>query len=134
MINIYVAGQPVGKARPRVTRSGRVYTPTKTMQAEQGIREAAEHAMQGRDPLDQPLVASMVFCMQIPKSWSKAKRQQAEDGQILPAAKPDIDNLAKTVMDALNGMVYEDDSQVVQLAVSKRYSTEPKTLISIKPA
>jgi Holliday junction resolvase RusA-like endonuclease len=134
MINIYVAGQPVGKARPRVTRSGRVYTPTKTMKAEASIQDAAREAMQGQQPMEGPVYVSAAFNMQIPISWTKTKRQQAGIGSVMPAGKPDIDNLAKTVMDALNGIAYRDDSQVVQLAISKRYSDEPGTFITIRPA
>ena len=134
MINIYVAGQPVGKARPRVTKSGRVYTPTKTMKAEVSIQDAAREAMQGQQPLDGPVYVSAAFNMEIPASWTKTKRQQAGIGSVMPAGKPDIDNLAKTILDALNGIVYRDDSQVVQLAISKRYSDEPGTFITIRPA
>ena len=134
MINIYVAGQPVGKARPRVTRSGRVYTPTKTMKAEASIQDAAREAMQGQQPLEGPVYVSAAFNMEIPTSWTKGKQSKARSDELMPTAKPDLDNLAKTILDALNGIVYRDDSQVVQMAISKRYSDEPGTFITIRPA
>ena len=134
MINIYVAGQPVGKARPRVTRTGRVYTPTKTMKAEASIQDAAREAMQGQQPMEGPVYVSAAFNMAIPTSWTKGKQTQARNDELMPTAKPDLDNLAKTILDALNGIVYRDDSQVVQLAISKRYSDQPGTFITIRPA
>lgn len=134
MINIYVAGQPVGKARPRVTRSGRVYTPKKTQQAEDGIQQAAREAMQGQQMIEGPIYISAAFNMAIPASWTKGKQTQARNDELMPTTKPDLDNLTKTVLDALNGIVYRDDSQVVQLALSKRYSDQPGMFITIRPA
>lgn len=74
----------------------------------------------------------LTFFMPIPVSWSKAKKEAATKGDVLPTTKPDIDNLAKCVLDALNGIAYRDDNQVVRLEVSKFYG-EPATLISLEP-
>ncbi|HSG19643.1 MAG TPA: RusA family crossover junction endodeoxyribonuclease [Burkholderiaceae bacterium] len=129
-------GQPVGKARPRVTRAGRVYTPKKTEQAEQDIRKMATYVMCGEPPLQGPLELGVTFTMDVPPSWTKTKRQQAYSQQIKPAAKPDIDNLIKTVMDACNGVTYADDAQVVRITASKRYRTEceaPMTTVRVIP-
>lgn len=57
----------------------------------------------------------------IPKTWSKGKKAQASVGKIVPDTKPDTDNIAKAVLDALNGVAYKDDSQVTELSVRKRY-------------
>lgn len=134
MITFQVTGQPVGKARPRVTRAGRVYTPKKTEQAEQDIKKMAGYAMCGDPPLQGALELSVIFRMAVPASWTKGKRQQAYRQEMRPAVKPDIDNLIKTVMDACNGVIYLDDSQVIKLAASKVYVTEeqvPMTIISV---
>ena len=136
MITFQVMGQPVGKARPRVTRAGRVYTPKKTEQAEQDIRAMARYVMCDEPPIEGPVELVVTFTMDVPASWSKTKRQQAYAQQIKPAAKPDIDNLAKTVMDAINGVVYQDDAQVVRITATKRYRTEceaPMTTVRVIP-
>lgn len=137
MITFRVMGQPVGKARPRVTRAGRVYTPKKTEQAEDDIRKMATYVMCDEPPLQGPVELVVVFTMDVPPSWSKAKRQQAYKQEIKPAGKPDIDNLAKTVMDAINGVVYQDDAQVVMIAATKRYRTDceaPMTTVRVTPS
>lgn len=74
----------------------------------------------------------LTFFMPIPVSWSKSKKESAIRGDVLPTTKPDIDNLAKCVLDALNGIAYRDDNQVVRLESSKFYG-DPATLISIEP-
>ena len=134
MINFTVPGTPVGKARPRVTRSGRVYTPESTAQAEQAIRQAAQQAMHGLEPMEGPLVATLAFIMPIPTSWSKRHRDDALTGVMAHTSRPDLDNLIKTVLDALNGIAYTDDKQIVRLGATKAYGTDPKILISIRAA
>ena len=62
----------------------------------------------------------------IPKSWSKKKCLQAEQGEIVPLSRNgDIDNIAKSILDALNGFAYEDDRQVTTLIITKQYGAEP---------
>lgn len=97
----------------------------------------ATYVMCGDPPIEGPVELVAVFTMDVPPSWSKTKRQQAYAQQIKPAGKPDIDNLAKTVMDAINGVVYADDAQVVMIAASKRYRTDceaPMTTVRVIPA
>lgn len=79
-----------------------------------------------------PVEMTVNIYRQIPKSWSKKKQQQAEDGLIKPTLKPDVDNYVKAVKDALNGIAYVDDSQVVVLFISKHYSFEPRVHIRIE--
>lgn len=137
MITFQVMGQPVGKARPRVTRAGRVYTPRKTEEAERDIRAMAKYVMCDEPPIEGPVELDVTFTMDVPPSWTKTKRQQAYKQDIKPAVKPDLDNLLKTVMDACNGIVYTDDSQVVSIRASKRYASETEqamTIVSVEPA
>lgn len=128
---VYVPGQPVAKARPRVTMRGgkpRAYTPKKTADFEELIRSSW-----GTLPaMDGPIKLIIKLELQIPQSWSKKKKAQALAGEIRPLARPDIDNYAKSVMDSLNGLGYADDSQVVELVVSKEYAEEPGTLITVQ--
>jgi Holliday junction resolvase RusA-like endonuclease len=79
--------------------------------------------MHGNAPLQTPLTVCIYASMSIPLSWSKAKRQAALNGDIYPA-RPDVDNIAKTVLDGMNGVVYADDAQVTFLKVTKKYAEE----------
>lgn len=81
--------------------------------------------MEGREQLDGPLLVRVNAFMPIPKSLNKAKTAAAIIGELRPTTKPDVDNFAK-VVDALNGIVWRDDSQVVQLTVAKHYSDRPR--------
>ena len=74
----------------------------------------------GIDPTSEPCKVLIRAQFEIPKSWTKAKKLQAEQREIYPG-KPDIDNVAKIVLDALNGVVFEDDAQVHALRVFKAY-------------
>ena len=121
---------PVAKARPRVTMVGgraRAYTPKKSADYERHIaREWAHERQSGAVRLD------IVFGMPIPQSWSKKQQDAAASGLILPSKKPDIDNLIKAVMDALNGVAYDDDNQVIELSAKKVYAPEPYVAICLR--
>jgi len=126
MVNFVVCGEPVGKGRPRFARQKgfvKTYTPKKTADWEQEIAQAAKQAMGSQDPLDTPIALSVRIYKTIPVSWSKAKRQQAESGEQRPVGKPDLDNYIKAVMDAGNGILWVDDSQVCELHSSKAYGS-----------
>lgn len=120
--NIFLMGQPVGKGRPRFTKSGHVYTPDKTKRYEMRLAGEASNWMVLRqlDPITVPCKVLIRAQFQIPKSWTKKKKLQAEQREIFPG-KPDIDNVAKIVLDAFNGVVFEDDAQVYELRVLKGY-------------
>lgn len=68
----------------------------------------------------------------IPKSTSKSKRQQMLSGILLPTKKPDIDNIAKCILDALNGVAFHDDTQVVKLCMEKFYAEKPRVEVEIQ--
>jgi Holliday junction resolvase RusA-like endonuclease len=119
-----VDGEPVAKARPKfVIAKGFpiAYTPEKTRIAEKTIRDTAVMFYRCV-PTTKPVEVNLVFHKSVPKSWSKKKQQEALDGLILPQMKPDIDNYIKTVFDALNGVVWVDDSQVCSVNAKKKYS------------
>lgn len=131
-ITIIVPGQPVGKGRPRAfqtrgpRRTIKMHTPEKTRDYEQAIALVGRQAMQGREPLGGPVRITLRIFMEIPASWSKAKREAALQGGVLPISKPDASNVLKAVEDALNGIAYIDDSQIIDATISKRYSAEPR--------
>lgn len=66
------------------------------------------------------------------KSFSKKKIEQSERKELRPLTKPDVDNYAKGIKDALNGIIWKDDSQVVDLRVQKFYSKNPRVEIRVK--
>lgn len=116
-----VYGIPQGKGRPRFTRQGRAYTPKKTMDYEEEIRLMAQKAMGSTELLETP-VSVYVYCnFPVPQSYSKKRTEACLKGSERPTKKPDLDNIAKAFCDAMNGVVYKDDSQVVSLHVTKRY-------------
>jgi Holliday junction resolvase RusA-like endonuclease len=126
MVNFCVFGEPVGKGRPRFARQGgfvKTYTPKKTANWEQEIAQAAKQAMGSQAPLDTPVALSVRVYKTIPVSWSKAKRQQAESNAMKPIGKPDLDNYIKAIMDAGNGILWVDDSQVCELHSVKSYGS-----------
>jgi Holliday junction resolvase RusA-like endonuclease len=125
MIEIYLAGEPIGKGRPRfVKATGRAFTPERTVRFEDRLSLAAQAAMNGRPLLEGPLKVHVIAAMSIPASKPKKWRADAATGLIRPTKKPDLDNFAKT-LDACNLVVWGDDAQIVELMVSKFYSEQP---------
>ncbi|MBR6254072.1 MAG: RusA family crossover junction endodeoxyribonuclease [Clostridiales bacterium] len=116
--------EPKGKQRVRVTRSGHAYTPNDTTTYEGIVR--SEYQMQVGDvpPYLGPVVVNIRAYCEIPKSWSKKKQELAKRRCIVPTKKPDCDNIAKMICDALNGLAYKDDAQVAILGVYKDYVGE----------
>ena len=124
-----VAGEPQGKARPRFTRCGRTYTPRKTVAYEEAIREAFR--MAGGKLTEMPVKVQITAYCKIPISVSKTRAEKMFHGEILPAKKPDVDNIGKVVLDALNGVAYKDDAQVCLLKVGKLYSHDPMIFVTV---
>jgi Holliday junction resolvase RusA-like endonuclease len=138
-ITIHLPGTPTPKGRGRATRTGRVYTPAKTRAAEESIAGRAMAQVlalpeQQRDalPFAGPLVVRVIFVMPVPASWSQRKRIAALGGSMMPTSKPDLDNLLKLVSDALNGIVWVDDSQIVELVTRKGYGSEPCVHVTVE--
>lgn len=136
-ISFKVPGEPRGKGRPRATRMGnniRLYTDAKTSAYENLVALACQQAMQaaGQPPLTGALALSVIAYVGIPKSTSKAKREQAAEGYLRPTKKPDLDNIIKAVLDGLNGVAFVDDVQVVNISAKKLYAiAEPYLLVSV---
>lgn len=118
IVEFSIDGAPTGKERPRVCRFG-TYTPKKTVDYEKKVKKAFSE--QTDKCFDSAINVSIRANYDIPKSYSKKRRKLIEDRLELPTKKPDCDNIAKIILDALNGLAYKDDSQVVVLRVYKRY-------------
>lgn len=123
MIQFFVPGKPVGKGRPRFTRSGHVFTPERTRTYEQAVAWECRKAMQGKEPSTLPQHVSIGVSIKPPKSWSKAKTAKALHGEIKPG-KPDIDNFLKAILDGCNGVAFVDDAQVISVYATKQYAEE----------
>ena len=137
MIAFEIPGPPAGKGRPRAFRMGnsvRMHTPEKTASYESLVKLAARMAMKSAAPMAFPVALSLIVLHPIPKSWSKRRQEAALAGTERPTTKPDADNVAKVVADACNGIVWVDDAQVVELHVSKRYSSAPGVMVEVMPA
>lgn len=122
---------PKPKGRPRVTRSGHAFTPKATREYEQLIVGEWEVQHGKTEPTKNPVAVRVRFYMPIPKATSNKTRERMATGLVVPAKKPDIDNLLKAVLDALNGKAYHDDNQIVEISAKKLYSTEPRTEVFI---
>lgn len=132
-----VPGKPQGKARARTffnQRIGRMQslTPEKTVLYENLIKQSFIESCKSRWFNKEPLAVYITAYYEIPKSTTKVDRALIEDGLLFPTKKPDADNIAKVICDALNGVAYHDDTQIVELVVIKNYTKdEPKVLVHI---
>ena len=126
---------PTPKGRPRFkVKYNRVYTftPRDTREFENQISDYYKGAAQGyKFPKGTPIIVSLDFGMHIPASTSKRRKENMINGLIHHAVKPDLDNLAKSVLDALNGVAWHDDAQIVELHVQKHYALSPHIYLSI---
>jgi len=109
-----------------------MFTPQKTANYEGLIAHAGQQAMAGRPLLLGGVSVVLDICMAIPASWSKKKQAAAVAGQVFPTTKPDIDNVEKAIFDGLNGVVWKDDMQVVDVCKRKRYGLVPGVTIEIE--
>jgi Holliday junction resolvase RusA-like endonuclease len=130
-IRFSVPGEPRGWARAR-TSGARFFTDTKTRSEKQAVAAWAIEA--GAAVVDGPVDLRLTAYLRIPKSASKKQRAAMLAGAERPTKKPDGDNLAKLTMDALNGVCWRDDVQVVDLTVRKFWSDVPRLEIEISPA
>ncbi len=135
MIQFTIDGQPQRKERPRFSRCCnyvRTYTPKQTKDYEQHVRECYLNQVGSEKMIvEKPLSMEVVAFYQIPKSWSKKKQRIANSRSIYPTNRIDVDNVAKVVMDALNGIAYSDDHFIVDLKIRKLYAYEPRIEVSI---
>lgn len=132
MIEFEILGKPLGKARPRVTRKGFTYTPQKTVNYENLIRWTFQSKFPNHKPYEGYIEAEIKAIFDIPKSYSKKKTRELLNGSYNYDHKPDLDNIAKIVLDSLNGIAYKDDSQVTVLKVIKEYGEQAKIIVKLE--
>ena len=124
-------GDPVGKGRPRFTRGGHCYTPAATAQYERRLRAEWRAANPG-EPLQGAVAVVIDAYYAIPKSATVRERERMMYGELAPLKKPDLDNVTKIVLDALNSVAFADDKQVVSIRAGKHYSADPRVEVYIE--
>lgn len=130
---VVLQGKLGTKQRSRSTQNGHHYTPHQTVLAENWIRLCyLDQVGESAGPTSRPVRLLLEIDVPIPPSWSKAKQLEALMGETWPTKKPDWDNAGKLVSDALNGIAWLDDAQVVDGRVVKRYGIEPLAVLTIE--
>lgn len=135
IVTFKVEGNPVGKQRARYAKRGNhvmAYTPEKTRTYESLIKDAAIVAMGASEPLESPVSLYLYIRVPIPTSATKKRLEAISKGDEKPTKKPDASNVLKSVEDAMNGVVYKDDSQIVNIHVTKVYSSQAGVDICVK--
>ena len=121
-VHFIIPGKPIGKGRPRFTRTGHCWTPDKTVAYEMDIKRSYWNKYGHRKyEADKALAVDIVLYYPRPKRMAKYKRLMAQKGVLRPIVKPDVDNVIKAILDALNGVAFEDDRQIVQVECEKWY-------------
>ena len=132
IVSFEIPGEPVGKGRPRFVRAtGRAFTPGKTMTFENMVKALAAEAMAGRAPVTGPVSVHVSVHLGVAASWSVKRRAAALAGETRPTKRPDVENVAKSVLDGMNGVVFADDSQVCLLVALKCWTDRPRTEVLV---
>lgn len=134
IIKFRIPGKVQPQGRPRASVRGghvRMYDPPKSREYKKHVKQVAEDYAPS-EPLEGPLHVRMTFSRQYLKSWTKRQRMDAEDGILMPITRPDLSNLCKGIEDALNGIMWKDDSQIIELMLAKIYSDEDYAEVEIR--
>lgn len=128
--------EPTPQLRPRASARGgrvRVYDPPKVHQFKNLLHGLALTQYK-RPPLMGALEVDLIFYRPVQRSLSKTESARRLSNESKPIVKPDVDNYVKATLDALTGVLWHDDSQIVKLVSEKRYGETGKIIISVKPA
>ncbi len=132
-IEFTIHGSPIGKGRPKFARRGKfttTYTPKKTKDYEDRVKIEYNKSFRGVSFGEDPIAVNIVGIFSVPKSISKKKAKELI-GQPFDK-KPDSDNIGKIVLDPLNNLAFDDDKQVTDLGVIKRYGYNPRVEVNIR--
>ena len=131
-----IPGEPKPWRAPKVVRRGNFHaavSPQAMKDAQANARMFAAQAMGDAPPLTGPVeVTIRAYRAKGMKSLSKKRQRMAEAGEIRPTTRPDASNIGKLCEDALTGVCYVDDSQVVRLVVEKWYSSAPRCEVEVR--
>ena len=128
-----VPGTIKGKGRPRVNSyTCQVYTPTTTKDYEYLVEQYFLLKYPKFKPLEGRVAVDITATFSIPKSTKKQDIEKMLENSISPTKKPDIDNIVKIILDAMNKFAFKDDIQITKLSVEKRYGSEEKVHVIIE--
>jgi len=134
VVTFTVDGDPVPKGRPRFARRGQfvqTYTDAKTIDYETQVAMRARHALGATNPLETALTVFLYLRYAVPASYSKKRKEACLLGLEYPK-RIDIDNVYKSITDAMNGIVYLDDSQIVEAHIKKVYAEQSGANIMVQ--
>lgn len=137
-LKVFIPGEPCAQGRPRFSTAGgfvRAYDPAKSRNYKAYVKAVCADAAEKHGWLfntDLPLEVEIIAGLSIPSSKSKKWKQAAAEGVEKPTKKPDIDNLVKIIMDALSGVIYKDDKQIIKMSVEKRYAEQPGVTLEVR--
>lgn len=127
-VQFTILGEPRGKGRPRFAKRGnfvKTYTPEETLNYEAYVKMCYIQAANGIK-LEGAISANLTCYYSVPKSASKKKREEMLSGTYPCQKKPDIDNIIKSIFDALNTIAFDDDKQITLMIVKKVYGEVPR--------
>lgn len=128
-----VPGKIIGKGRPRLNSyTGQVYTPTRTKDYENLIIQYFMLKYPRFKPFEGRVSVEITANFEVPKSTKKSDKALMLENKINPLKKPDIDNIVKIILDAMNECAFKDDTQITKLAVEKKYAQEESIYVKIE--
>jgi Holliday junction resolvase RusA-like endonuclease len=131
MIRFEILGRVQPKQRPRFSK-GHTYTPKKTLDYEKHVRDAypSDYKFKGQ------VKVKIIIFYEVPKSAKKDVAKQMLSHTIRPTGRHfgDLDNSIKSILDALNGLAYDDDAQVVDILARRYYDKEAKVIVELEEA
>lgn len=128
-----IPGKITGKGRPRVnTTTAIAYTPAKTKEYEELVKQYFIIKYRRINPLEGRIKINITAYFSVPKNTSKKQEENMLNNAISPTKKPDIDNIAKIILDALNKLAFKDDNQITKLEIEKKYGTEEKIFVKVE--
>lgn len=133
-IKFEIPGKVKAKQSFKIGHNGFKYTPSDVKSYANWVRLCFQKEYPKHLPSiyqDKQLRMHIEAYFAIPKSFSKKKKEAALNCDIRPTVKPDCDNISKNICDALNGIVFADDKQIVSLEVDKYYSENESVIVRI---
>lgn len=128
-----IPGKIIGKGRPRLNSyTGAVYTPTRTKDYENLVMQYFMIKYPKFKQLEGRVSVEIVANFEVPKSTKKQDKILMLENKINPIKKPDIDNIVKIILDAMNEIAFKDDTQITKLNVEKKYSEAESVLVKIE--
>jgi Holliday junction resolvase RusA-like endonuclease len=134
-IEFVIPGKPVAwqrvRAMSRFDKGPRFFTADETRSYQSLVKLACQERMNGTPMIEGPVALEVTVTVEIPASWSQKKQAEARHGERMPTGKPDLDNVVKSIKDALNLVAYRDDAQVCFEALTKEYGVMPQVRVRL---